>query len=102
MWPRWLTDPLSGKTSLARAFWLYGFGGSIAFSVIALLFPATPAGYGLYVVLGLAVGIFQTVILWRCAPNSRSAFLGRLVRTGIVVGVIMTPIMLYLEHAAAS
>jgi hypothetical protein len=102
MWPRWLTDPLSGKTSLARAFWFYGLGGSIAFSAIALLFPATPAGLGLYLVLSFALGIFQLVILWRCAPNSRSAFLGRLVRGGIVVGVVTTPIMLYLEHAAAS
>jgi len=102
VWPRWITDPLNGKTSLARAFWLYGFGISIAYSVIALLIPATPVGYALYVVSGFAVGILQSVILWRCAPNSRSAFLGRMVRTAVVVGLIAVPIMLYLEHAAAS
>jgi hypothetical protein len=96
MWPQWLTDPLTGKTSLRRAFWLYGFGGSIAYSLFALLFPETPAGITVYVLLGLALGILQSVILWKCAPNSRSAFLGRLVRAAVVVGLILVPLMLYL------
>jgi len=101
VWPQWLTDPLTGKTSLGRAFWLYGFGGSIAYSVIALLLPETPTGYTVYVVLGLALGILQSVILWRCAPNSRSAFLSRFVRITVVVGVIMVPLVLYLLFTTA-
>lgn len=101
MWPRWLTDPLTGKTSLGRAFWLYGFGGSIVYSVIALLLPETPLGFTIYVVLGLAIGIVQSLILWRCAPNSRSAFLGKLVRASVVVGLILVPLMLYLLFANA-
>jgi hypothetical protein len=37
------------------------------------------------------------VILWRCAPNSRSRFLGRLIRTAVVVGlIIVVPLTLYL------
>lgn len=99
MWPRWITDPLTGKTSLSRAFWLYGFGGSIAYSFIALLFPETPAGITVYVLLGLALGILQSVILWQCAPNSRSAFLGRLTRAAVVVGLILVPLMVYLLFA---
>jgi predicted membrane protein len=96
VWPRWLTDPLTGKTSLGRAFWLYGLGGSFVYSVIGLLFPETPAGLTVYVLLGLAIGILQSVILWRCAPNSRSAFVGRFVRTAVIVGLILVPVMLYL------
>ena len=96
MWPRWLTDPLNGKTSLGRAFWLYGFGGSIVYSVIALLLPETPLGFTMYVLLGLALGILQSLILWRCAPNTRSPFLGRFVRVSVVVGLIMVPLALYL------
>jgi hypothetical protein len=99
VWPRWLIDPLTGKTSLGRAFWLYGFGGSIAYSFVALLFPETPAGFTVYILLGLALGILQSVILWRCAPNSRSPFMGRLVRVAIVVGLILVPLMLYLLFA---
>ena len=96
MWPRWLSDPLTGKTSLGRAFWLYGLGVSLVYSVIGLLFPETTAGFTVYVLLGLAIGILQCVILWRCAPNSRSAVLGRFVRAAVIVGLILVPIMLYL------
>lgn len=96
MWPRWLTDPLTGKTSLSRAFWLYGFGGSTVYSVIALLLPETPLGFTVYILLGLALGILQSLILWRCAPNSRSALLGRFVRASVVVGLILVPLALYL------
>ena len=96
MWPRWLTDPLTGKTSLGRACWLYGLGGSLVYSVIGLLFPETRAGLTVYVLLGLAIGILQSVILWRCAPNSRSALVGRFVRTAVIIGLILVPVMLYL------
>jgi len=96
VWPRWLTDPLTGKTSVGRAVWLYGLGGSFVYSVIGLLFPETTAGFTAYVLLGLAIGILQSVILWRCAPNSRSAFVRRLVRTAVIVGLILMPAMLYL------
>jgi hypothetical protein len=96
VWPRWLTDPLTGKTSLGRAVWVYGFGGSIVYSVIGLLFPETAAGLTVYLLLGLALGVLQSVILWRCAPNSRSAFVGRLVRTVVVVGLVLVPIVIYL------
>jgi hypothetical protein len=101
VWPRWLTDPLAGKTSLGRAFWLYGVGGSILYSVVALLLPETPSGFAVYVLLGLALGVLQSLILWRCAPNSRSAFLGRLVRASVVVGLIMVPLVLYLLFTSA-
>jgi hypothetical protein len=96
MWPRWLADPLTGKTPLGRAVWLYGFGGSLVYSVIGLLFPETTAGLTVYLLLGFALGVLQSVILWRCAPNSRSAFAGRFVRTAVVLGLILMPIMLYL------
>ena len=96
MWPRWLTDPLTGKSSLGRALWLYGFGCSLVYSAIGLLFPETTAGFTVYMLLGLALGILQSVILWRCAPNSRSAFVGRLVRASVIAGLILVPVMLYL------
>jgi len=74
----------------------YGLGGSLGYSVIGLLFPETTAGYIVYMSLGLAIGLLQSVILWRCAPNSRSAFVGRFVRTAVIVGLILVPVMLYL------
>jgi uncharacterized membrane protein YuzA (DUF378 family) len=93
--PTWLADALRGKPSLARAFWFYGVGISVGYSLIGLLigtqnlFVAT-----VYLLLGIALGVLQTVVLWRCAYNSRSRFLGRLVRTAMVSSLILLAIVL--------
>jgi len=107
VWPRWLTDALSGKVSLARAFWLYGLGISVAYSLIGLLIDIQNVPVvAIYTVVGLALGVLQTIVLWRCAYNSRSKFLGRLVRTAVVFGILVIAIMLYVLYefgrAAAS
>jgi hypothetical protein len=94
--PRWLADALSGKVSLSRAFWVYGLGISVAYSVIGLLIDIeNPLGDTVYLLAGAALGVLQTIILWRCAYNSRSRFLGRLVRTAVIFGLIMVAVMLY-------
>jgi len=93
--PTWLADALRGKPSLARAFWFYGVGISVVYSLIGLLigtqnlFVAT-----VYLLLGIALGILQTVVLWRCAYNSRSRFLGQLVRTAMISSLILLAIVL--------
>jgi hypothetical protein len=94
--PRWLADALSGKVSLSRAFWVYGVGISIVYSVIGLLIDIQNLlGVTVYLLVGTALGVLQSVILWRCAYNARSRFLGRLVRTAMVFGLIMVAVMLY-------
>jgi FtsH-binding integral membrane protein len=94
--PRWLADALSGKVSLSRAFWVYGLGVSVLYSVIGLFIDIqNPLGVTVYLLVGSALGVLQTIILWRCAHNSRSRFLGRLVRTVMVFGLIMVAVMLY-------
>jgi hypothetical protein len=94
--PRWLADALSGKVSLSRAFWAYGLGISVAYSFIGLLIDVqNPIGVTVYLLVGVALGVFQTIILWRCAYNSRSKFLGRLVRTAMVFGLLVVAVMLY-------
>jgi hypothetical protein len=96
VWPRWLADALSGKVSLSRAFWLYGFGISVVYSLIGLLIDMQNLPVVMiYLLVGLALGVLQTIILWRCASNSRSKFLGRLVRTVMVFGFIAVAIMIY-------
>jgi hypothetical protein len=97
MWPQWLTDPLTGKTSLARAFWLYGLGGSILFSALgALLSPESTLGVALYFAAAIVLGLLQSFILWRCAFNSRSAFLGGIIRASVVGALIGLSIAVYL------
>jgi hypothetical protein len=96
LWRRWLSDPLKGRTSLGRAFWWYGVSISVAYSILGLLLdPTSLRAIVVYTVIGLAVGVLQSVILWRCAPNSRSSLLRRFVRTGVVVGLILVPLVLY-------
>jgi hypothetical protein len=94
--PRWLADALGGKVSLSRAFWVYGLGISVVYSLIGLLIDIqSPLGVTIYLVAGAALGVLQTIVLWRCAHNSRSRFLGRLVRAALVFGLIMVAVMVY-------
>jgi hypothetical protein len=103
VWPRWLTDALTGKASLARAFWGYGVGISVGYSVIGLFIDIQNVLLtAAYVAVGLALGLFQTIALWRCAHNSRSKLLGRLVRAAMVFGFILVGIMLYVLITNAS
>jgi hypothetical protein len=96
VWPRWLADALSGKVSLARAFWLYGLGISVVYSLIGLFVDIQNLPVMvIYLIAGLALGVLQTIILWRCASNSRSKLLGRLVRTVMVFGFIVVAVMIY-------
>ena len=97
MLPRWLADALVGKVSLSRAFWVYGLGLSVAYSLIGLLIDLQSSlGVTVYLLLGAGLGVLQTIILWRCAYNSRSRFLGSLVRAAMVLGLIVVAIMLYI------
>jgi uncharacterized protein YacL len=103
MGPKWLTEALAGRVSLARAFWLYGIGVSVGYSAIGAFIDVThPVAVTIYLVLGLVVGLVQTVILWRSAKNSPSRFLGRLVRIAVIVGLIMIPVMLYLIYTGSA
>jgi len=96
MWPRWLVDALSGRVSLARAFWLYGLGLSVVYSLVGLFVDIENRPLlVIYLFVGLALGVLQTIILWRSAANSRSKLLSRVVRTLMVSGVIVVVIMLY-------
>jgi hypothetical protein len=96
VWSRWLADAPRGKVWLSRAFWVYGLGVSVVYSLIGLLIDIqNPLGVTVYLLAGAALGVLQSIILWRCAYNSRSRFLGSLVRTATVVGLIMAAVMLY-------
>jgi hypothetical protein len=103
MWPKWLTDALSGKVSLARAFWLYGLGVSVGYSAIAAFIDLTkPVAITIYIVLGLVLGLLQSVILWRSAKHSPSRFLGRLVRIVVIAGLLLTLLMVYLLYTGSA
>jgi hypothetical protein len=104
MWPKSLAEPLRGKTSLWKVIWIYGFGASVVYTLLGWVFaPETPLGVGLYFVLGLALGVVQSVMLWQCAYNSRFPAAGRLLRALVVIGLLLVPLMLYVvfQHPEA-
>ena len=68
-----LSDALKGKAPLRRVFWVYGVGVSVAYSALGLFIdPLNVKSIVVYTVIGLAIGVVQCIMLWRCAPNSRS------------------------------
>jgi hypothetical protein len=99
MWPGWLTDALRGKVSLSRAFWLYGLGLSVLYSVPGFFIDIENRPLvAIYLIGGLALGVLQTIILWRSAANARSRALGRLVHAAIVAGLILALLMVYVLY----
>jgi hypothetical protein len=95
---QWLADALSGKASLSRAFWVYGFGVSVVYSLIGLFIDIqNRLAIVVYLLVGAGLGVLQTVILWRCAYNSRSRLVGRLVRTAVLFGLLVAVVMVYVS-----
>ncbi|HEY2808256.1 MAG TPA: hypothetical protein VGI91_05645 [Steroidobacteraceae bacterium] len=94
MW-RYLTDPLKGKTPLWQVVWIYGVGVSVVYALLEPLFPVAKSGFGAYFVLGLLIGILQSVMVWQCAYNSKYPRYGHVLRVFVVIGLLLVPLMLY-------
>ncbi|HEV7614068.1 MAG TPA: hypothetical protein VGO37_19485 [Steroidobacteraceae bacterium] len=97
-----LREPLQGKTSLSKVFWLYGVLGSILYSTLELFFDAGNESFTrIYVVGGLLFSVYVTLATHRCAMNCRSAFLGRWVRLSAAISLLALPVIAYLEFTGA-
>jgi hypothetical protein len=97
MWTA-LKDPLQGKTSLSRVFWLYGVVGSILVSAVGMAFDSgNQFAMKLYSLFGLIFSIYVTVATYQCAGNCGSKFLARLVRVSAVISLILLPLFAYWE-----
>jgi hypothetical protein len=95
-------DPLRGKTSLSRVFWLYGVAGSAVYSVIGALFDVTNSlAMRIYVIGGLIFSIYVTVATYQCAGNCRSVLLARVVRVSCVLSLLLLPVLAYLGLSGA-
>ena len=102
MLPKFLSDPLEGRSSLRRVFWLYGVGVSVAYMALGAFVPLDAVRPMLiYTLVGLALGVVQSVMLWKCAYNSqsRSHTLGRVLRLCVIAGLIVTALVLYVVIA---
>jgi hypothetical protein len=97
-----LTEPLQGKTSLSKVFWLYGVLGSILVSAIGL---AVDSGnqflMRVYIVFGLLFSVYVTIATYQCAGNCQSKVLARFVRVSAVISLAVLPVFAYLEFTGA-
>jgi hypothetical protein len=97
-----IKDPLQGKTSLSKVFWVYGILGSILVSAVGLIFdPGNQFAMRCYIVFGLLFSIYVTVATYRCAGNCRSQSLARLVRISAIISLVLLPVFAYLEFTGA-
>src|SRR5713226_6427091 len=97
-----LTEPLQGKTSLGRVFWLYGVLGSILVGAIGLgVDPGNKFLARIYIVFSLLFAVYVTVATYLCAGNCRSKALARFVRVSAVISLALLPVFAYLEWTGA-
>ena len=97
-----LSEPLRGKTSLSKVFWLYGLLGSILVSALGLAVdPANEPATRIYIVFELLFSVYVTVATYQCASNCRSKFLAQLARISAVISLLMLPVLAYLYFSGA-
>jgi hypothetical protein len=93
-----LREPLEGKTSLSRVFWLYGIMGSLLYGALEFfLNPENQFLMRVYTILGLFFMLYVTVATYRCAKNCRSAFVARMAQVSAIISLLLLPVLGYIE-----
>lgn len=93
-----IKEPLRGKTSLSKVFWLYGIVGSLLYGALELfLNPENQFLMKVYTILGLIYSVYVTVGIYRCADNSRSRWMARSARVGAIISLLLLPVLTYLD-----
>jgi hypothetical protein len=97
-----LREPLDGKTSLSRVFWVYGILGSLLLSAFGLFIDVSNSfAMRLYALAGLLYTVYVTVATYRCAANCGSKLLAAFVRISAVLTLLLLPVLAYLELSGA-
>lgn len=97
-----IMDPLRGKTSLSRVFWLYGVFGSLVFGAFEfLLDPENSLALRLYTIAGLIFSVYVTVATYRCAGNCDSVRLAKFARVSAIITLFLLPVLAYLDLTGA-
>ena len=95
-------EPIRGKTSLSKVFWLYGVLGSLVFGSLELfLNPENQFVMKVYTILGLVYSVYATIGIYRCAGNSRSPWMARSARLGAIITLLLLPVLTYLDLSGA-
>jgi uncharacterized membrane protein YesL len=95
---QFVKDPLEGKTSLSRIFWLYGVFGSLLYGSLELfLNPENQFVMRLYTIVGLLFTVYVIIGTYRCANNCKSAWAARAARVGAIISLLLLPVLTYLD-----
>jgi hypothetical protein len=99
---QFVKDPLEGKTSLSRVFWLYGIFGSLLYGALELfLNPENALVMRIYTIGGLLYTVYAIVATYRCANNTKSAWAARSARVGAIISLFLLPVLAYLDLSGA-
>jgi hypothetical protein len=91
-------DPLLGRTSLSRVFWLYGVLGSLLYGAIEFLFdPENSALMRIYMIGGVAYTVYVILATYRCAGNCASPAVARLARISAIISLLLLPLIVYFD-----
>jgi hypothetical protein len=97
-----LKEPLQGKTSLSKVFWLYGLLGSVLVSALGLAVDTgNDLAMRIYMVLSLLFTVYVSIATYQCAANCRSTLLARLARISAVMSLVALPVFAYLYFSGA-
>jgi hypothetical protein len=97
-----LKEPLQGKTSLSKVFWLYGLLGSVLVSALGLAVDSgNDLAMRIYMVLSLLFTVYVSIATYQCAANCQSTLLARLARISAVMSLVALPVFAYLYFSGA-
>jgi hypothetical protein len=97
-----LMEPLRGKTSLSKVFWLYGVLGSVLYGALEVLVdPGNVAATRIYIIGGFLFSVYVTLATYQCAVNCRSLWLARFVRVSAILTLLLLPVLTYLDLIGA-
>jgi hypothetical protein len=69
----------------------------VAYALVALVLPLENTVVSqAYVLIGLLIGLYQLIALWRCAFNCRSRAWGVFVRISVMASLLFIPVCIYL------
>jgi len=95
-------DPLLGKTTLSRVFWLYGVLGSLLYGAIELfLDPENAVLMRIYMIGGVIITAYVIVATYRCAGNCKSPAVARVARISAIISLLLLPVFVYFDLTGA-
>ena len=91
-------DPLEGKLSVSKVFWVYGVVGSLVYGCLEFVLDASNSFLmRAYTLGGALYSAYVIVATYRCAVNCKTRRMARFVRVSCVLSLLLLPVLTYME-----